>query len=74
VVRAEESLNEGTFFSRTIHLVQKRGAKKDKGMFQPTWHFYMRYKHLATVRVGFERGWLKKTNLITMKRYPWLIF
>jgi hypothetical protein len=74
VVRAEESLNEGTFFSRTIHLIQKRGAKKDNGMFQPTWHFDMRYNHLATVRVGFERGWLKEPNFIFMRRYPWFIF
>jgi hypothetical protein len=51
-------------FSGAIHLDQKPGAKRDIGMFQPTWQYCM-CCNLANGRVDFEDGWFIKSSFVT---------
>ncbi len=45
----------------TIHLDQKSGAKRDNGMFQPTWHCFT-CGNATNGRVDLEDGWLTKIH------------
>jgi hypothetical protein len=49
-------------------LDQKPGAKRDNGMFQPTWHCCM-CCNPANGRVDFEDGWLIKSSFITQDEH-----
>ncbi len=48
---------EETIFQAPFIWIKNPGAKRDNGMFQPTWHSCM-YCNPANKRVDFEDGWL----------------
>jgi hypothetical protein len=53
----------GDHFAGTVHLNQKPGAKRDNGMFQPTWHCCM-CCNPANGRVDFEGNHPQKPSFI----------